>query len=100
MKASRRDSVSRRRFLRNAATGAAGAAIAAAGPALAQQVPAPPVAGPTATPPPRAAETGVPPELEVLTTGRPGADFMVDVVRSLGIEYVAANPGSSFRGLQ
>ena len=25
---------------------------------------------------------------------------MVDVIKSLGIDYVAANPGSSFRGLQ
>jgi thiamine pyrophosphate-dependent acetolactate synthase large subunit-like protein len=33
------------------------------------------------------------------TTDRPGADFMIDVFKSLGIEYVASNPGSSFRGL-
>src|SRR5262249_16076648 len=31
---------------------------------------------------------------------RPGSDLMVDVLRDLGIEYVAANPGSSFEGLQ
>ncbi len=30
---------------------------------------------------------------------KPGSDFMVDVIKSLGIEYCAANPGSSFRGL-
>lgn len=30
---------------------------------------------------------------------RPGSDFMVDVIKSLGIEYVVANPGSSFRSL-
>src|SRR5438445_232261 len=36
---------------------------------------------------------------ETLTTGRPGADFMTDVIRSLGFDYVCANPGSSFRGL-
>jgi acetolactate synthase I/II/III large subunit len=30
---------------------------------------------------------------------KPGSDFMLDVIRSLGIEYCAANPGSSFRGL-
>jgi acetolactate synthase-1/2/3 large subunit len=29
----------------------------------------------------------------------PGSDFMVDVIRSLGIEYAACNPGSSFEGL-
>jgi thiamine pyrophosphate-dependent acetolactate synthase large subunit-like protein len=31
--------------------------------------------------------------------GRPGSDYMVDVIKSLGIEYIASNPGSSFRGL-
>jgi thiamine pyrophosphate-dependent acetolactate synthase large subunit-like protein len=31
--------------------------------------------------------------------GRPGSDIMVDVLRSLDIEYVAMNPASSFRGL-
>jgi len=30
---------------------------------------------------------------------RPGSDFMVDVIKSLGIEYIATNPGSSFRSL-
>jgi acetolactate synthase I/II/III large subunit len=29
-----------------------------------------------------------------------GSDFMVDVMKSLNIDYVASNPGSSFRGLQ
>jgi thiamine pyrophosphate-dependent acetolactate synthase large subunit-like protein len=37
--------------------------------------------------------------VDVYTTDRPGADFMVDVIKSLGFEYVAANPGSSFRAL-
>ena len=31
---------------------------------------------------------------------RPGSDLMVQVVKDLGIEFVAANPGSSFEGLQ
>lgn len=30
---------------------------------------------------------------------RPGSDFMVDVIKSLGIEYIFAMPGSSFAGL-
>ncbi len=34
------------------------------------------------------------------TITRPGSDLMVQVVKDLGIEYVAANPGSSFEGLQ
>ncbi len=37
--------------------------------------------------------------VEVLTNERPGADFMIDVIKSLGIEYAAANPASSCRGL-
>jgi acetolactate synthase-1/2/3 large subunit len=28
-----------------------------------------------------------------------GSDYMADVIRSLGIEHVASNPGNSFRGL-
>src|SRR5262245_62755765 len=31
---------------------------------------------------------------------RPGSDFMVDVIKATGIEYIAYNPGSSFRSLQ
>ncbi|MDP9112082.1 MAG: thiamine pyrophosphate-binding protein [Acidobacteriota bacterium] len=40
------------------------------------------------------------PAVDVTSNARPGSDFMVDVIKSLGIEYCAANPGSSFRGLQ
>jgi acetolactate synthase I/II/III large subunit len=36
---------------------------------------------------------------EVLTADRTGSDFMVDVIKTLNIDYVCANPGSSFRGL-
>src|SRR5678815_709732 len=38
--------------------------------------------------------------VEVAGNEKPGSDFMVDVIKTLGIEYCAANPGSSFRGLQ
>ena len=31
---------------------------------------------------------------------RPGSDVMVDALRTLELDYVASNPGSSFRGLQ
>jgi thiamine pyrophosphate-dependent acetolactate synthase large subunit-like protein len=47
----------------------------------------------------RADEVEEPSDAEVLTTDRSGSDFMVDVLKSLGLEYVAANPGSSFRCL-
>jgi acetolactate synthase-1/2/3 large subunit len=40
-----------------------------------------------------------PSDVDVLTMERSGSDFMVDVLKSLGFEYVASNPGSSFRGL-
>src|SRR5258705_279429 len=38
-------------------------------------------------------------DVEVLTADHPGSDFMLDVIKSLGFEYIAANPGSSFRAL-
>ncbi|HXL21594.1 MAG TPA: thiamine pyrophosphate-binding protein [Candidatus Dormibacteraeota bacterium] len=44
-------------------------------------------------------EVGMPSDAEVLTTDRPGSDFMVDVLKTLGFEYICANPGSTFRGL-
>src|SRR5439155_16102853 len=46
-----------------------------------------------------AAEAANPPEVEVLTADRTGSDFMVDVLKSLGFDYICANPGSSFRGI-
>jgi thiamine pyrophosphate-dependent acetolactate synthase large subunit-like protein len=93
----RKTSIGRRRFLKQAA--ATGAAVAAAGPvskAAAQAPEASPVRATAATSTP---ESDPSPSAEVLTTDRPGGDFMVDVMKSIGFEYVAANPGSSFRGL-
>jgi hypothetical protein len=29
----------------------------------------------------------------------PGSDFMVDVIKKIGIDYIPTNPGSSFRGI-
>jgi acetolactate synthase I/II/III large subunit len=45
-----------------------------------------------------AAETAVPKEMPHLA-GKPNSDFMVDVIKSLKIDYVYSNPASSFRGL-
>jgi len=96
---SQKRSVGRRGFLKSAAvTGAAALVPGAAAEAKADA--APPQAAPaqaTAPTPPR--ETDPPSSVEVLTTDRPGGDFMVDVIKSLDFEYVAANPGSSFRGI-
>jgi thiamine pyrophosphate-dependent acetolactate synthase large subunit-like protein len=78
---SKKFSFDRRDFIRGAATGA-GFLAAQATSALAQQVAAPATAG-------AAAEGG---------SGRPGSDFMVDVVKSLDFEYIFAMPGSSFAG--
>jgi thiamine pyrophosphate-dependent acetolactate synthase large subunit-like protein len=45
-----------------------------------------------------AAETGTP-QAAVQTEGTPNSDFMVDVIKSLDIDYVPCNPAQSFRGL-
>jgi acetolactate synthase-1/2/3 large subunit len=91
-------SVDRRDFLKSAAvTGAALVGGATAADAQAQTA-APPASGPATAPIP-ARETDPSPEGDVLTTDRPGGDFMVDVFKSLNFEYVAATPGSSFRGI-
>ncbi len=89
----------RRGFLKGAAAGAA--ALAAAPAAVkAQNQQAPRGTAPIPSANAVAAETSTPPpHVEALTADRPGADFMVDVLKSLGFEYIAANPGSSFRGL-
>ncbi|MEQ1884336.1 MAG: thiamine pyrophosphate-binding protein [Bryobacteraceae bacterium] len=83
--------VDRRGFLKGAATGAAvgAAGLSALRPpaAMAQQ----------ATQRPAPTESGG--TIEVTGNEKPGSDFMIDVFKSLGIEYCAANPGSSFRGL-
>src|SRR5262245_31378205 len=49
-----------------------------------------------------ARDTGVlsPPSVPPRTVLRPGSDLIVDALKSVGIEFVMANPGSSFEGLQ
>jgi acetolactate synthase-1/2/3 large subunit len=95
MPKNKRLEVDRRNFLKGAA---AGAAALAAGPASVEANAAEPR---RAIPPPMSpeAETGTPSGAEVLTADRTGSDYMVDVIKSLGFEYVCANPGSSFRGI-
>jgi thiamine pyrophosphate-dependent acetolactate synthase large subunit-like protein len=96
---SKTGSVDRRDFLKSAAT--AGAALVGTAAATDAQAQAPAAgaaaARPPAPPAPREADPAG--DVEVLTTDRPGGDFMVDVLKSLNFEYVAANPGSSFRGI-
>ena len=97
MATSKKGSVNRRGFLKGAAVGAA--ALVAKPTVQAQNAPARQAAQlPSAAL--VAAETSPPPpRTDVYTTDRPGSDFMVDVIKSLGFEYVAANPGSTFRAL-
>src|SRR5215470_12073871 len=104
---SKKGSVNRRGFLKGAA---ASAAAGAAG--LVVNIPPAEAQGGTA---PVAAAAGAPgptqeqllreagnirPPAVVRAITRAGSDHMVQVIRNLGVEYVAANPGSSFEGLQ
>src|ERR1700731_207307 len=86
--------VDRRNFLKSAAAGAA-ALAAVPGTVTAQAAELRRIVPPMSP----EAEIGTPSSAEVLTADRTGSDFMVDVIKSLGFEYVCANPGSSFRGL-
>ena len=103
MARSKKSALNRRNFLQSATVGAA--TLAAGGKGRAQQIQpgTPRVTAPNATTPSaaaREAETGTPSSnIEVLTNERPGSDFMLDVLKSLGIEYICSNPGSSFRAL-
>ena len=91
----RKPKVARRDFLKGAVAGAAALVTNPVKAGAASSSPQP------SGPPPMSpeAETGMPVRADVLTEDRSGSDFMVDVIKSLGIEYVCANPGSSFRGL-
>ena len=86
----------RRSFLKGAAAVGAAGIVPGSKSARAQEAGSARVSAPSAAA--REAESGTP-AVEVLTGDRPGGDFMVDVLKSLGFEYVCANPGSSFRGL-
>ena len=106
-----KQSVNRRGFLKGAATAAVGAATAggsvpAAGmpqPAQAGNAPVDaPAPAPSAAQIERDAGAVRPPAVQpgARAAVRPGSDLMVQVLRDLGIEWVAANPGSSFEGIQ
>lgn len=91
--------VGRRAFLKKATLAGAGALTAPlAAPAANAQAQAPRASSIPATPN-REAERGTPPDILPITQTSCGSDFMVDVMRGLGIEHTAAFVGSSFRGL-
>jgi thiamine pyrophosphate-dependent acetolactate synthase large subunit-like protein len=112
MATSKKLAVNRRGFLKGAATAAAGAGAAALGTTV--PVAADPVdrSGATAplgdAPAPAPTPEGLqrdagnvrPPAAPARAVIRPASDLMVQVLKDMGIEYVAANPGSSFEGLQ
>jgi len=97
-----RPQVNRRKFLSGVAMAGAATTVAAqqnvanamSPPVGAAKIPA--VLRPTAQQ--IALETETPKEGRTVF-GRPGSDFMVDVIKSLGIEYIYANPAASYRGL-
>lgn len=109
----RNNSVDRRGFLKGAAVGAAAGVTGLAtniSNLEAQQTPAvggqqgagAAAAPPLPTPAQLARETGAARPLDIppRTVVRPGSDFIVDAIKSVGIQFVMANPGSSFEGLQ
>ena len=88
---------SRRNFLKGAAlTGAAALTPAAAKAQTA--APRPPLKAAVPGPKLMAVETTAPPKDPVNQTSS-GGEFMVDVLKSLDIDYLAMNCASSFRGL-
>src|SRR5208283_3046174 len=86
----------RRRFLTGMSLAGA-AALAPAGLTAAQAL-APPASANAVPPPNMAAETLSPAD-DPITQTSSGGDFMVDVLKTLDLEYLAMNPASNFRGL-
>ena len=93
--------LNRRRFLAAAAVAGAGAG-GAVNPAKAATATEPQQRLPSALPPNAhvaAAEAGVPDVPPYAGEGQPGSDFMVDVIKTLDIKYLPANPASSYRAI-
>ncbi|MEO7744502.1 MAG: thiamine pyrophosphate-dependent enzyme [Usitatibacter sp.] len=92
----KKSGLDRRTFLKGAAAGI-GATAAATVVAQSPEAPASAAAG-------APAKAGAPSKKEKPHPGdivieRPGSDFMMDVIKTLDLEYMATNPGSSFRSL-
>ena len=108
----RKTSVNRRGFLKGAAVGAAAGATAMVTDLPSAEAQAPAQAAPGGArgklPALRHRLQNSSPEMQgmpghlrhVRAVNRPGSDLMVQVLKDLGVEYAAANPGSSFEGLQ
>ena len=94
--------LTRRAFLGTTAAASTAALLGKGGDAAAQQSA---TRAPATIPAPSKAQldrdTGdARPPAVVRAAQRPGSDLMVQVLKDLGIEYIAANPASSFEGLQ
>ncbi len=89
-----RPTAPRRGFLKQAVVAAGAAAAATSAVAQAAETAAKPPARDAAATPAAAAATPGERLIE-----HPGSDFMIDVIRTLNIDYVSTNPGSSFRSL-
>ena len=113
MPKSKKGSVDRRGFLKGAAADAAAGAAALVtnvpsseaqrGAAATGQNGAGSAPGSAPAPTPAQVERdagSARPSVSTRAVQRPGSDLQTQVLRDLGIEYVAANPGSSFEGLQ
>src|SRR5262245_54171527 len=115
MAKSRKPSVNRRGFLKGAAVGAAAGATALVGTLPASEAAQAPPQNAPAAQGARGQATGAPaptpeqlardagsarPPATVRAVNRAGSDLMVQVLKDMGVEYAAANPGSSFEGFQ
>src|SRR5215471_16854934 len=85
--------IKRRQFLAGMAAAPAAAGIAATTGSAAAQTPAQATSLPPA--PQERSLNDMPPQ----TAGKTGSDFMVDVLKTLDIDYIASCPGSTFRGI-
>ncbi len=93
--------VDRRKFLAGAAVAGAATAIPGVG-ARAQNAAGPPTAAFVRRPSTAAAQAEMAGQVDTspgTLSGPPGSDFMVDVLKSLDIDYVFSNPASSCRGI-
>jgi hypothetical protein len=88
------DGVNRRKFLASVAVAGTASTVPLAARAATQDSPSSAPRPPSALPPSMrvaAAETGTPKDLSRIG-GVAGSDFMVDVIKSLDIKYLPANP--------
>lgn len=89
----------RRNFLK-AGSVVAGAALAPVATVAAAQEPAKGAPDAvSAAPNPNAAAESMPPNDDPVVQSSSGGEFMVDVLKALGFDYIAINPASSFRGI-